>query len=315
MNQILSVELPKKRTNTKRGQNNKASTKSVVTFFCIVLILFALALIGISLFSIFKLNNSNDDSKTVNIPRIDVSQNATELEVEIACSSEISKIEYNWEEKETETVNGNGRNNMSLSIDVPSGNNMFNITVTDIDGRTNSYSKEYTGAKAPNITVFDPSQEYNKIIVKCEENQIIKYMSYYYDEEQEKTETINNTTGLIKIDSRQGEHLLTIKVGYEDGTVGKKSEKVYASNVAVETNGIGNNYTKFIVKASDPRTIEKVKLIFNGVETIEEVNQNEYTKEIELKPGEPGSNRLEVVVYNKDKMVISKRVMDRNRQN
>ena len=33
MNQILSVEMPKKRTKIKTGQNNKASTKSVVTFF------------------------------------------------------------------------------------------------------------------------------------------------------------------------------------------------------------------------------------------------------------------------------------------
>ena len=175
MNQILAVELPKNRNNIKKGPRNKASIKSVVIFFCIVSALFGIALIGVSIFSMIKSNTNQDNSKPTDLPKIHVSQNATELEIEIICSSEISKIEYNWEEKETETINGNGKSSMSLNnIDIPSGNNIFNITVTDVDGRQNTYSKEYVGPKEPKITVFDPSQKENKIIVKCEENQIIK---------------------------------------------------------------------------------------------------------------------------------------------
>lgn len=317
MNQILSVEMPKKKSKIKSSsQNNKASTKAVVTFFCIVLLFFGIYLIGISLFSIL----GEEKSESINriqseLPRIDVTQNATELEIEIACTSEISSIEYNWEGKETEKVAGNGKNHMELKVDIPSGTNIFSIKVTDTVGVTNEYNKEYVGAKEPNITGFDPSQKENKIIVTCEENQIIKYMIYSYDDQQETKTEINNTTGIIEIDKLEGEHNLTIKVGYEDDTVGKLSKKVYAPTIDIGTDGTYTQYTKFVIKASDTRTIEKVRINFNGVETEEQVNQNEYSKEIDLQPGEPGTNKLIFTVYNKDGMSVTKRIWDKNRQN
>lgn len=314
MNQILSIEMPKNKSKKKSGHNNKASTKSVVIFFSIVLLIFGMALIGIAIYSMLGGKDSTQNSVLTNLPRIDVSQNATELEIEVVCSSEIANIEYNWEGKETEKVVGNGRNYMNLKVDIPSGTNIFAIKATDTEGRTNEYSKEYIGAKEPNITVFDPSQKINKIIVTCEENQNIKYMSYYYDEEKEQKIDINNSVGTIEIGIQPGEHNLTIKVGYEDGTVGKLSKKVYVPTIRIDSNG-AEHYTKFIINASDSRTIEKIKINFNGVETEEQVNQQTYSKEIDLQPGEPGSNQLIVTVYNKDGMSITRGVKDANRKN
>ena len=46
-----------------------------------------------------------------------------------------------------------------------------------------------------------------------------------------------------------------------------------------------------------------------------EVNQESFTKEIDLRPGEPGSNELIVKVYNKDGMSITKGVTDSKRRN
>ena len=51
MNQILSVEMPRKGATSKSRNSNKVSTKSVITFFCIVLIILGIALIGIAVFS------------------------------------------------------------------------------------------------------------------------------------------------------------------------------------------------------------------------------------------------------------------------
>ena len=313
MNQILSVEMPKKSSKRKTGQNNKLSTKTVVTFFCIVLIILGTALIGVSIFSMLSSKNKEDSPKLANQPRIDVTQNATELEIEIACASEISNVEYNWENKQTEKVNGNGRNYMNLKIDIPSGTNIFKMTVTDSEGRTNEYSKEYVGAKEPNITLFDPTQNYNYIIVKCEENQLIKYMTYYYDEDQENKVEINSSEGTIKIPEKPGEHKLTIKVGYEDGTEGKISKKLFIPNVKISANGVGK-YDKFIVNASSPKKIDKVKIEFNGVVSEEQVNSETYYKEVELKSGEPGTNSLLVTVYDEEGMPYTAGVTDKKRQ-
>lgn len=315
MNQILSVEMPKKKSKVKSSSSNKASTKSVVTFFCIVLLIFGIALIGIGAFSILGKEKEENIKEPTGLPRIDVTQNATELEIEIACTSEISNIEYKWEGKEPEKVASNGKNNIELKVDIPSGTNIFTIKVTDIAGGTNEYNKEYVGAKEPNITEFDPSKKEDKIIVTCVENQIIKYMIYSYDDQQETRKDINDTTGTIEIDKLEGEHNLAIKVGYEDDTVGKLSKKVYAPTIDIGTNGTNTQYSKFVIKASDTRTIDKVKINFNGVETEEQVNQTEYSKEIDLQPGEPGTNKLIFTVYNKDGMSITKRIWDKNRQN
>ena len=315
MNQILSVETPKKKHKARGmgGQNNKASTKSVVIFFSIVVLLFGIALIGVGIHAVLVKNMAKTSKTQSNLPRIDVIQNATELEIEISCESEIASIEYKWEEQETEKVDVSGKKSTSLKVNIPSGTNIFTIKVTDVDKNSNEYSKEYVGAKEPNITAFE--QKDNKIIVSCQETQIIKFMSYNYDEKDDQVKEINNTTGTIEIESIQGEHELTIKVGYEDGTVGRISKKVFIPTIKIETDGFNARYTKFIINASDSRTIEKVRINFNGNITEDIVNNLTYTKEIPLQPGEPGTNKMIITVYNKDGMSITKRIWDKNRQN
>ena len=318
MNQILSVEMPKKKSKIRNqgGQSNKASTKSVVLFFSIIVLLFGIALIGVGVhWMITKNLKTATNIQTTNLPRIDVTQNATELEIEVSSETQISKIEYNWEGQETQTIEASGKTSTELTIDIPSGTNIFTMKVTDSNGKTSEYSKEYVGAKEPNITSITSKPEENKIVLSCEETQNIKFISYSYDDEQEKTKQINDTTATVEIEALEGEHKLSIKVGYEDGTVGKISKNVYFPTLDIKTNGTNTNYTKFIINASDLRTIEKAVINFNGIETVEQVNQDIYTKEVSLQPGAPGTNKLIVTIYNKDGMSITKRVWDKNRQN
>lgn len=316
MNQILSVEMPKKKSKLKmsREQNNKASTKSVVLFFSIVLLVFGIALIGVGIYSILVKNVSNNSNVQSDLPRIDVTQNATELEIEISCANEIKSIEYNWEEQETQKVEISGKKSTDLKVNIPSGTNIFTIKVTDVTGNSNVYNKEYVGAKEPNITMSNPRFDGKKnwITITCQENQKIKFISYSYDEGIEETKEINDNIATIDIEELEGEHELTFKVGYEDGTVGRISKKIYVPTISISTD-VG--YTKFILNISDSRTIEKVKINFNGSITEEQVNETTYTKDIALQPGEPGTNKMLITVYNKDGMSITKKVWDFNRKN
>lgn len=324
MNQILSLEMPKKRARINTtNQHEKANIKSVIIVFSTVLIIFGIALIGMALYSIF---SNKDTSSTGNIqedlPRINVTQSATELEIEVTSESEIENVQYFWEEKEPQEINESGKKTINFKTDIPSGNNILTIKTTDVSGRTNVFSKEYTGAKEPNITNFEPKfdlnfgeRNHNKIVITCEETQNIKFISYNYDDKEDITKKINDTKGTIEIEAPEGKHKLTVKVGYEDGTVGKTSKNVFFPSIDIKTNGTNTNYTKFIIEASDIKTIEKVVINFNGIESVEQVNQDVYTKELDLKPGAPGSNKLIIRVYNKDGMSITKQVWDINRQN
>lgn len=322
MNQILSVEMPKNKSKyNSSGPRNKASIKSVTLFFAIALIVFGIAIIGVAIYSISTKNNNQSITPNIQsgLPKIDVTQNATELEIEISSDSEIETVKYFWEEQEEKEIKGDGRNNIDFKIDIPSGNNIFTINVTDVNGKTNEYSKEYVGAKEPNITSFAPKFDTktgkNKISIGCEENQVIKFISYSYDDNNENTLQINDTKATIEIEALEGKHELTIKVGYADGTVGKKTKSIYFPIINIKTDGTGANYSKFIIEVTDLKTIEKAVINFNGNKTEEQVKQNTYSKEISLMPGTPGTNKLIITVYNEDGMSITKRVWDINRQN
>ena len=115
MNQILSVDKPK--NNSRTNGTGSISSKSVTIFFSIFLIIFGICLIGVSIYSIVNNKSKTISSVQPDSPRIDVTQNATELEIEVTCTSEISKIEYNWEGQETKNINSNGRKNMNIYDD------------------------------------------------------------------------------------------------------------------------------------------------------------------------------------------------------
>lgn len=322
MNQILSVEMPKNKSKyNPSGPSNKASIKSVTLFFAIALIILGIAIVGVAIYSISTKNNNPSITPNIQagLPKIDVTQNATELEIEISSNSEIESVKYFWEEQDEHEVKGDGKNSISFTIDIPSGNNIITINATDVNGKTNEYSKEYVGAKEPNITSFAPKFDTktgkNKISIGCEENQVIKFISYSYDDNNENTLQINDTKAVIEIDALEGKHELSIKVGYADGTVGKISKNVYFPIINIKTDGTGTNYTKFIFEVTDLKTIEKAVINFNGTETVEQVNQNTYLKELQLKPGQPGTNKVIITIYNEDGMSITKRVWDINRQN
>jgi len=320
MNQILSVEMPKKKSkkNYQGQQHDKLNIKSIIIFFCIVLAIFGIVLIGMAIYSFIN-KNAEDSSNQAELPRINVTQNIKELEIEISSTSEISNITYNWEEKESQEVNAGGKKSISFNVKIPSGNNIFKIAVTDVNGKRSEYSKEYVGAKEPNIIDFLPKYYTdtgkNMLLVSLSEEEIIKSISYSYDNNTEKTIEINNTKATIEIEELEGKHNLTIKAQYANGDIRDITKELHIPIVNVKTNGTVTNYTKFIVDASDDRMISNVDIYFNGKIYKETINNMNYSKEFELQPGPPTSNKLQITVYNKDGLSITKRVWDKNRQN
>ena len=62
----------------------------------------------------------------------------------------------------------------------------------------------------------------------------------------------------------------------------------------VEKVQLSEDGNSFVIRASDAMKINKVKMNFNGTETIEEVNSENYNKTLQLQDGE---NRLILTVY------------------
>lgn len=311
MNQILSVEMSNNKKSTRAKGNKKASTKSVVIFFGIILIILGIVM---ALLGAYRMLTNTDESNTEDNtrPKIDISQNATTLDIEIYSDYEISKARYRWNQGAFEEVSGDGTNSLEFNTKVPGGSNTFEIEATDIQGTTTTYSNSYIGPDELQAGLgFDEvkdkfSNDKDKLKIKFEDQKVIKNVSYYYDENEQETQKveINNTKVEVEIPIMQGEHNLTVVAEYEDGTTREVSKKIYFPVVeAVQVTADGSG---FLLKASDERGITNIKMNFNGNESEETINNNTFEKTLPL---QNGRNWLILTVYNKDGVSITRRTV------
>lgn len=296
MNQILSVEMKK----NNRSENKKLNIKSVIIFFSIMLIVFAISIILIGIY--LKSQNSGTVGENKNYLKVEAVLSDTEtLKITTSGENEIEKIVYKWNNEEETQVNGNNQKEMVLDISVPIGNNILKLTVTDVKGNSKTYEKTYVGTVKyePDIQL---SQNGNTLNVLCNSDKIIDYISYNFDAEDTITQNVNDTSVEIPIEIKniEGEHKLSIIVQNQDGEKYTDSKSIYIPAVTVVT-----DQENFIINASDVRGISKVSINFNDEISEIDVNDTEYTNNLKLQDGE---NRLILVVYNSDGLSTTKKI-------
>ena len=307
MNQILSVENNnndnnkyKYKKNKSYGSGKKFEIKSIIIFFCIILIIFGIFIIGNGAYSIYSKSKSeegNDSGTTAQAAEPELSiQVVSDIEIKliITHSKEIKFIEYSWNNGETEKKDGNGKKNVEISnIEVPPGeDNLLKVIVTDIDNNTTEFERMKSSTERPLIKL---SAEQNAIRVEIEsKTSTIDYVTYYWDNEEPKRYTINapKTANTLEVKDA-GEHTLYMTAVDKNGNQATKTKKikaVKAPEIKVTTDG-----QNFIIRASDEEEIQKVVINLNGNEVEKEVNQKQYEEKVGLADGE---NKIIVTVYN-----------------
>ena len=133
-------------------------------------------------------------------------------------------------------------------------------------------------------------------------------MTYRWDEEEETTIQINDTTVEQEIDAIKGLHTLTVIVVDENNNTDTKVQKINGVSkptVSVTTN---SEKTHFIIKATDDEKITKVEFRINQDEEQEyELNLDsldykefEYVVKEDIYELKQGENLIEVTVTNSD---------------
>lgn len=298
MNQILSVEMPKRGNNKNNKINKKVNIKSVIIFFSIALILFGIIIIISGIFSMIKNKDKNNEGNNQNNavteikPTIDIVQGDSKLEVTISGTEEILQVSYKWANQEAVIEEGKGRDKISLDIDIPAGTNKIEITATGISGGVEKLENEYTGVEAskPQIGINQNKDESLQLI--CQSENKIKSISYYYDNNEPIKKEINDTKAEFPIEGLEGKHSLTITVEDENGTTTKETKDIYKPVLDIKT-----DTKNFLIKAENEKGIEKIYINLNNNEQTIEVNDTKYDGII---PVESGVNKLIVTVYSKD---------------
>ena len=299
MNQILSTSMPmdNKKKKEKKVNTNPVAIKSILKFFAIAMLIFGIFTIGTGAYAVFK--NQSDQQEQNLEPSISIEDKDEEtILLKVVHKKNIAKLEYRWNDEESTVVNGNNGKYIEKQIKVPSGKNTLYVLVVDEDGKEIPYEKQYERESKINFEVSG-----NKKKITYEGDKKVSYMTYRWDEEEEKTIQINDTKIDQEIDAIKGLHTLTVIVVDEDNNTDTKVQKINGVSKPKITVAVDDAKQHFVIKASDDEKITTIVFRLNQDDNqyytlnIADMNYNDiqYVLPMELQSGE---NTIEVTIKN-----------------
>lgn len=285
--------------NKKSKSSQPIAIGSILKFFAIAMSIFGILLVGVGGYSIYK-GQSNQKDENIE-PTISI-ENKTDntIMLKITHKKNIDRVEYNWNNNEKIVVNGNNGKYLEKEINIPSGTNTLHVLVVDVDGKEMTYEKQYELESNIDIEVSG-----NKIRITSEGDKTISYMTYRWDEEEEKTIQINGTSVDEEIEAIKGLHTLTVILVDEDNNTDTKQQKINGVSKPKIVMGIDEQKEHFVIQASDEEKLSKIEFILNKEENQKYVLnlENKDLKEIQYRLPDDlklkdGENIIEVTVYN-----------------
>ena len=295
MNQILSMQSNmnddnrNNKTKTKepkyREYNDKASINSILRVFAIFIMLFGIALIGNSVYGI--INSMPEQRDNISVSAENIGSKAT---IKITGEKPIKQLVYKWGQGQETVVPGNGTIQLSLTLEIPKGNNILNMTVTDYYGNTQDFQKQYINEKnGPTIEI--PSTTGNMLNIVVKDDKEVAYITYRWNNEAETRIDMDptqadKTTLQTSIPAIKGENTLTIVAVDNDGNRETKTETIKGANGPTFTvTTEGNN---IVINAKDEEGIGKISITVDGVTTDTgdtPINEKEINAQQEITPG------------------------------
>lgn len=209
MNQILYIQKEKKKGST-------VEINKIILFFSIAIIVFGLVMLGQGVYGAYK-NAEMREAIENSAPVASIDREGQQLKIYASHIRAIAKIEYNWnnDEDTAMTIDGNGRNTITQRIDLPAGDNIFYLTLTDVNGKTSTYSKEFYMETGKDITKpkIELSVVGNYVKITATDETQLSYITYRWnDEDETKVEPGETENAKIEtnVEIQRGQNTLTI---------------------------------------------------------------------------------------------------------
>ena len=218
MNQILITGEEKIKI---KKEKKVLPVKTIVSFFSICIIILGICMISCSVYAKDKINEVVEANTK---PQVEINRNDDNntIEINVKHIRGITKIAYKWNDEEQKVIEENNQKNISETIDLPGGENKLTVTITEENGESVTYEKQY---KAGNIPVIKLEAVSNGVQLTSTSEVKISYILYNWDDgEEQKIEVANKSYEGI-INAPKGEHLLKITVVDENNMEAKKSKK------------------------------------------------------------------------------------------
>lgn len=299
MNQILSMQPDGNNNNINnfnsynvdnqyRAPKDKANISTIVKVFCVLIIVFSIALIGDSVYGII-----NSKPKLKDTPNVTTKAIGMEATIKVVTEKPIKQFSYKWGQEDEKIVQGDGTVDMEITIEIPDGNNLLNITVIDYYGNKTDYQKQYINERSdkskPTIEITVSG---NSLNIMADDETELAYLTYGWNEEEVTridvdSESQDKTHLQANVEVRKGQNTLTIVAVDKEGNKETKTQTIKGANRP--TFDISTEGNKLVVAAKDEEGISRIAITVDGVTTDTgdtPINQKEVTARQEISAGE-----------------------------
>ena len=268
MNQILYVQ--------DKRNSKPLDTKKVVLFFAISIILFGVILLGEGGYFVYqsKINQivtpqTPHDAIEGVVPTILLTQTENnQVIIHVTSEVQISQIIYNWNTEASQTIEATGKTEIEETIDLPTGENVLNLSVIDINGQETK--KQETFIVEQSKPVIELSVVGNNIKITVTSETDLSYVTYKWNTEEETKEdmfTYENKRKYEKsIEIPKGQNTLKIEAVDTNQNRTEKSQEIKGVTKAKTVVVAQKDYLDFTITGEE--NIKTVEFTFNGAKFI-----------------------------------------------
>ena len=300
MNQILVLENKTKKKKNKSRRSGPIEIKNIVRFFAVVLIIFAMVMIGHSSYAIYRdaKGNNTDELAEINITRV----NDTLL-VDVQSTYVIDKFKYSWRSSQQTSIPEESTS-FQEEIILPSDNNILTIVLEDETGRATTYTKEII---LDGVDIIKPSIDIEQgqgssVVVTATDETQIEYLTYRIDDGEkiriDKNNIEDKTIKYAITDIPRGEHVIYITAVDSFGNTEEVEQTIIVSSEMPTINSIDidEESGKILIQASDVDGLQSIEVNLNGaVYQMNDINRTEATFSLNLRQG---TNTLSIKLTN-----------------
>ena len=291
-------------------KNQKNKTNKIIIIFCIIIVFFAIVLIGQGIFFLTKQNNEIARKKKIEIPEVVANADGANVNIIIKHEIAIKNVYYSWKNgEETELNNVNNSKNINEKVVLQNEDTTLNLRIIDEKNEEYKFSKDfkYTETKdvvKPRILL---SSVTGNVVITVTDNKEISYIEYKWNDEEiikiEATEE-NKIKMEQKIEAREGKNKLTVIAVDASGNEASADKDIIT--VTKPTIELKRSKGEIIIRVTDDEEVTKVVYEING-EVYTKENTGENKKLFEIRDLlVKGDNLIKVTAYNKAGLTAEK---------
>ena len=305
MNQILDYS-PNKNSGGQLSKSDK-----IVRVFAVLLIIFALCLLGVGGYTFYKNKSSSKESgdlTNVSKAKITIEQDDSNVIIKIEHDKIIKEVTYNWDDAKETSEKGNDKSSLEIKIPAIAGEHTLNVKVIDSNNNETTYSETITSSSGEDkmmpvidweiVPVETDGEVTKKLKITATDETAIDFVTYRWNQDEEQRVDVSEE------DEKKIEFTIDILKGDNDLVIVAVDKNNNKASLPKSFSGVTKPEVKITVSA-DKKSAEIVVTHDNGLKPpiMATVNDQEYkledmeegVKEITFElPLKSGNNKVKI---------------------